>query len=76
VCSNNTVVVAADSFTKFILLAMDLAVPGLSLEGLDSLTGFIDQRFSILGKIIIFIGHTRKVKKIIIFVKFSTTGSL
>jgi hypothetical protein len=41
VYSNNTVDAAVDSFTNVILQATDLAIPRVSLESPDSLTGFL-----------------------------------
>jgi hypothetical protein len=48
VFSNNTVVASADIFTKVILPAIDLAVPGVSLEGPDTFTGFLDHCFTVI----------------------------
>jgi hypothetical protein len=55
---------------------MGLATPVVSLESPDSLTGFLTQRFTVLGKIIILIGDTRGVKTTGTIVMFSSTGRL
>jgi hypothetical protein len=60
VYSNSTVGAAAHCFTDVILQDTDLSVLLVPLDSTNSLTGVLIHRFTVWGKIIIFVGDKKR----------------
>ena len=69
--SNSTVGAAAHCFIDVIIQTMNLAIPQFPLDSTNSLTVFLLHRFTVWGKIFIFVGD-KEINSIITAVNFRT----